>query len=182
MPSPIAHLAAGYAVHALSQRAFPERTLGRVWPFPGRLVFAAGLSLLPDVDSIAGLLSGNFGRFHNNLTHSLIVGLGVAIAAGLLMQWLQGAGFGLWTALAGLCYGLHVVMDWMTLGRGVMALWPLTSERYLAPVTLFYGLHWSQGWLSSRHLWTLATELAFLAAVLVAERVIASRRAAALEG
>jgi hypothetical protein len=51
-----------------------------------------------------------------------------------------------------------------------MALWPLTGGRFQAPVFLFYGLHWSQGWLSVRHLWTLATELAFAAASLLALR------------
>lgn len=168
MPSPIAHVAAGYAVYALSRRTSPGHPLKPIGPFPGRLAFTATLSLLPDVDSIAGLLSGNLGRFHNNLTHGLIFGLGVAVSVGLLMHWRSGAGFGFWTALAGLCYALHVIMDWATLGRGVMALWPLTEERYLAPVILFYGLHWSQGLTSGRHLVTLATELGFVGLLLLA--------------
>jgi hypothetical protein len=52
-------------------------------------------------------------------------------------------------------------MDAATVSRGVMALWPLTETRFLAPVTIFYGLHWSDGWISIRHLWTLLTELLF---------------------
>ena len=166
MPSPIAHLTAGYAIYTLSRTGSPQRELRQVGPFPGLLVFTAGLSLLPDIDSVAGLLTGNFGRFHNNLTHSLLLGLGIAFIIGVLMHWQTGSGFWHWMTLAGLCYDLHVIMDWTTYGRGVMALWPFTAERYLAPVTLFYGLHWSDGLFSERHLMTLATELGFAALVL----------------
>jgi membrane-bound metal-dependent hydrolase YbcI (DUF457 family) len=166
MPSPIAHLAAGYAIYSLSRTLSPQGELRQVGPFPGLLVFTAGLSLLPDIDSIAGLLTGDFGRFHNNLTHSLLLGLGIAFTIGVLMHWRRGSGFWYWMTLAGLCYDLHVVMDWTTDGRGVMALWPITAQRFLAPVTLFYGLHWSDGLFSERHLITLATELGFVALVL----------------
>jgi hypothetical protein len=52
-------------------------------------------------------------------------------------------------------------MDFLTYGRGVMALWPLRSDRFLSPVTAFYGLHWSDHVVSIRHSVTLVTELAF---------------------
>jgi membrane-bound metal-dependent hydrolase YbcI (DUF457 family) len=131
------------------------------------LILTSGLSLLPDLDSLLGLLSGDFGRFHNNLTHSLLVGLGIALVVGALLQWWKGSGFWYWMTLTGLCYDLHVIMDWTTDGRGVMALWPITAQRFLAPVTLFYGLHWSDGLLSERHLVTLATELGFVVLVVL---------------
>jgi membrane-bound metal-dependent hydrolase YbcI (DUF457 family) len=168
MPSPIAHLAAGYAIYLISRTSSPQRALRPVGPFPGLLVFTAGLSLLPDIDSVAGLLSGDFGRFHNNLTHSLLVGWGIALTVGVLMNWRRGSGFWYWMILTALCYNLHVIMDWTTTGRGVMALWPIMAQRFLAPVTLFYGLHWSEGLVSERHLITLATELGFVALVLSA--------------
>ena len=53
-------------------------------------------------------------------------------------------------------------MDFFTIGRGVMVFWPLSLERFASPVPLFYGLHWSDGYLSERHLITLVTELGFL--------------------
>ncbi len=55
-------------------------------------------------------------------------------------------------------------MDAFTIGRGVMILWPFSIDRYASPVSLFYGVHWSDGWVSVRHLWTMVTELALLAA------------------
>ncbi|NIV75262.1 MAG: hypothetical protein GWN37_10615, partial [Gammaproteobacteria bacterium] len=39
------------------------------------------------------------------------------------------------------CYELHVLLDYLTVGRGVMLLWPLSAERFAPPIYLFYGLH-----------------------------------------
>jgi hypothetical protein len=39
-----------------------------------------------------------------------------------------------------------------------MLLWPFTDVRFRPPVDLFYGLHWSDGLTSKRHLWTILTE------------------------
>jgi inner membrane protein len=129
------------------------------------LLVAVGASLLPDVDSIIGLLFGNLGRFHNNASHSLFVGLAVALAFGAWMRWRNQAGFVFWFLIFLVGYGIHVLMDAATISRGVMALWPLSAERYLSPVIIFYGLHWSDGWLSIRHIWTALTELGFAALV-----------------
>jgi membrane-bound metal-dependent hydrolase YbcI (DUF457 family) len=170
MPSPIAHLTAGYALYALSRAHQSEPAPGQIGPLPGLLAVTVGFSLLPDLDSIVGVLAGDFGRFHNNLTHSLLVGAAVALVFGAVMRAVRGGGFWFWFGVALASYELHVIMDWTTYGRGVMAWWPLTDARFQAPVFLFYGLHWSQGWLSTRHLRTLATELAFATVSLLALR------------
>lgn len=163
MPSPIAHLAASYVVYRLARRYEPEPKLPPMGPAPGLLLVTAVFSTLPDVDSVVGLLARDFGRFHNNATHSLIVGLGVSLLFAALMRWRRGRGFFYWFSVAAASYTLHIFMDAATVSRGVMALWPLTDTRFLAPVTIFYGLHWSDGWISIRHLWTLLTELLFVA-------------------
>jgi membrane-bound metal-dependent hydrolase YbcI (DUF457 family) len=165
MPSPIAHLAAGYAVYRLGRQYEPEPGLKPVGPLPGLLVVTAVFSLLPDLDSAVGLLLRDLGRFHNNATHSLFAGLCLALAFAGLMWW-QRRQFVYWFAVAFISYGLHLLMDMATISRGIMLFWPFTDARYLAPVTLFYGLHWSDGWVTIRHLWTLLTELAFAGLVL----------------
>jgi membrane-bound metal-dependent hydrolase YbcI (DUF457 family) len=166
--SPIAHATIGYAIFEIAHRtrasAWGERRGRLRW----QLVAALGLSLLPDVDSILGLLAGDMGRYHNNLTHSILVGLAVASIVGLVAL-LESRRQGLhWFAIALACYGCHLLADVLTIGRGIMWLWPWSSGRLLSPVSLFYGLHWSDGLWSVRHVWTLLTELGFAALLFLA--------------
>jgi hypothetical protein len=178
VPSPIAHLTAGYLVYlagrrhalALDASAEPSRARCRL------LLTAATFSLLPDLDSAVGLLIGDFGRYHNNGTHSLLIGAAVSLAfAAVMARKRRSCGF--WFLIAAGCYSAHVLMDGATWGRGVMALWPLSEKRFLLPVPLFYGLHWSDGWLSLRHVWTVVTELAFTAVALFVSTLRPRRRA-----
>jgi hypothetical protein len=177
VPSPIAHLTVGYLVYlagrrralALDDSAEPARARRRL------LLTAATFALLPDVDSVVGLLVGDFGRYHNNGTHSLLVGAAVAPAFAAIMARKR-RGFSFWFLIAAGCYSAHVLMDGATWGRGVMALWPLSEKRFLLPVPLFYGLHWSDGWLSLRHVSTVLTELAFTAVVLFVSALRPRRR------
>jgi membrane-bound metal-dependent hydrolase YbcI (DUF457 family) len=166
MPSPIAHFAAGYAVYWLGRKYEPEPGLKPVGPLPGLLAVTAVFSQLPDLDSVVGFLMGDFGRFHNNATHSLVAGLFLALAFAGLMWWRRRQ-FAYWFAVAFISYGLHLLMDMATISRGIMLFWPFTEARYLAPVTLFYGLHWSDGWFTIRHLWTVLTELIFTGLLLL---------------
>lgn len=172
MPSPIAHLTAGYLVYlgahrhagALNARAEEEGAVRMA------LALALGFSILPDLDSAAGILLGNFSRYHNNGTHSLVVGAAVSLAAAALLAW-KHRHFTFWFLVAAASYSLHILMDGATVGRGVMAFWPLSNQRFLSPLLLFYGLHWSDGWLSLRHVWTALTELAY-AGVIMLLRVV----------
>lgn len=161
MPSPIAHTTMGYVIHRLYRGRGPKRSLRQLGPLPGLLLLAAGLSLLPDIDSIAGILLQDFGRYHNNGSHSLFVGLAVAVAIGSLVWWRKQSGFVYWFGLVLLCYQFHIILDFFTVGRGVMLFWPLSAARFESPVKLFYGLHWSDGLVSVKHIWTLLNELAF---------------------
>jgi membrane-bound metal-dependent hydrolase YbcI (DUF457 family) len=176
MPSPIAHMAMGYAIYYLNRSRQPEIKVSSIGPLPTPLVVAAGFSLLPDVDSAVGLLMGNLGRYHNNITHSFFVGLGVALVFAAFMQWRERKGFSYWFMLALLSYEAHVLMDSATISRGVMAFWPLTADRFLLPFRLFYGLHWSRGWISIRHLYTFLTESVFAIVLITAVHFWQSRR------
>ena len=168
MPSPIAHTTMGYVIHKIYWGRGPGQTQRRFSPLPGLLVLAAGLSLLPDVDSIAGLLLRDFGRYHNNGSHSLLIGLAVALVIGALAWWRKQSGFVYWFGLVLLCYQFHIILDFLTVGRGVMLFWPLSAARFESPVKLFYGLHWSDGIVSVNHIWTLLNELGFVVLAVLA--------------
>lgn len=162
MPSPIAHAAMGYGLYQICRPLRRQECSRHIGPVPPLLMATVGLSLLPDMDVVVGILMGDLGRFHNNVMNSLIVGLVVALGIGAVGWFRQSSGFGKWFIIALLCYETHVMMDFFTIGRGVMILWPFSSARYEPAVKLFYGLHWSDGWISVRHLWTLLTELGYV--------------------
>lgn len=164
MPSPLIHGAAGYAIYRLYRsKEHWQHALG-LKPMP-LLAACIGLSVLPDIDAIPGLLLGDFGGFHNNLSHSILTTVLVSATAGAVAWFKMRSGFAAWFGLTFLCYGLHVVLDFFTAGRGVMLLWPISSTRFVPPFFLFYGLHWSDGLISVRHLWTLLTEAGTVVAV-----------------
>jgi hypothetical protein len=126
------------------------------------------LSVLPDFDAIPGILLRDMHRFHNQESHSLIVGAALAAGmAGLFRVWKKN---GFWRLLwmFGLSYNLHVLMDFFTLEtRGVMLFWPFSLERYEAAAKIFYGVRWSDGLYSSSHLITVVTEAVFILAAAV---------------
>lgn len=166
MPSPLAHTTAGYAVYRLLRR---RRSDGepQVWRLPLILLVTLVFSILPDFDTVAGILAGDIGRYHNQGTHSLVVGLLVALLFAVLLARGRMHAFKAWFPPLLLSYELHVLMDVVTLGeRGVMLLWPLSSARFDVPFTLFYGVRWSEGIFAWQHLVTLATEALFALLVL----------------
>ncbi len=161
MPSPIAHISAGYLLFAVFRRFLSEKILR----YTGKSLFLLGLclsfSLLPDIDSALGFVARDLGRYHNQWTHSLLTGLGVCLVFTLMMRLWRQAGFATWLGISYACYALHVIMDFFTYGRGVMLFWPLTDARYKFEPPLFRGLRWSEGLISVEHIWTALQEIAF---------------------
>lgn len=164
MPSPVTHLAAGYALFHAARPRFPE--LGRRWISFLFLGAVLTLSMLPDMDAVVGILRSDLGRYHNQFTHSAVMALGAGLLTGGAGWLCFRRGAGRWFLLGCAAYGLHVALDFVTIGRGVRLLWPWTDRRFLCPVPIFYGLHWSDGLLSPKHLVTLANEIP-IAAMLV---------------
>lgn len=157
----------GYAIYVVCDRSVPNQRAKYFSAVPRLLILVLILSILPDVDSVQGLLSGEFGRFHNNATHSLIVGFAMALFLGAVNSWKRWAPFWSLFIIALFAYVSHVIMDAFTISRGVMAFWPISSVRILSPVSFFYGFHWSDGLLSWQHLITLVTEVAFGIVVII---------------
>ncbi len=162
MPSPIAHLAVGALIAARS-------TDGRIgWrnklPLTLLVLF---FSMAPDLDSVVGIIAGDFGAYHNQASHSLLFGLVFCLlATPVAVRLVKGLAPRAMFALIYACYALHVLMDTMTYGRGVKLFWPITDERFMSPVLIFYGVRWSDDLSSSRHLITVANEVAFALVVL----------------
>ena len=175
MPSPLAHATMGYVVYRMARPRMPQADSRRIGPLPMLLMATVGLSVLPDVDAVFGIMMGDLGRFHNHLVNTPLFGLLIALVVASLVWLKQRSGFLCWFLVALVSYELHIFMDVLTDGRGVMLLWPFSLTRYQSPVILFYGLHWSDGLISPRHLVTLVTELGFVLFVGVILRIVPGR-------
>ena len=154
MPSPYAHMIAG------SMLTMPRLVTSPLsWRQKEDIATLFLFSILPDLDAIPGLLTGNLPAYHNQITHTIAFGLGSCLAASALRRILPNApSFRNTFALTSAAYGLHLLMDWFTPGRGLMLFWPLSHQRFASPFPLFYGLRHSDGLLSSRHIITFASE------------------------
>lgn len=142
-----------------------QRSLG---PLPILLIITALFAMLPDFDALLGLLAGDIGRYHNNGTHSLVVGLGVSLLVAAYLGLRRKASFLPWFLVLLISYESHVILDYFTFGgRGVMLFWPIIAERFLPPFTLFHGVRWSAGVYSAEHLLTVVSELIIAGLILL---------------
>ena len=180
MPSPIAHLGVGYAIYRHYKTRLPEDQ-PHFWKIPFQLAIVTGLSLLPDLDVIPAIIFRDMRAYHNNISHSLFVGVPVALVIAGIFQRFYRSNFWLWFVICLLSYDLHVIMDAMTAERGVMMFYPFTEARYASPVKLFYGLQWGLGWFSPWHLWTIFTETIFSVVVITAMNYFDKRRIHSME-
>jgi membrane-bound metal-dependent hydrolase YbcI (DUF457 family) len=173
MPTPVAHALAGACIVALAGGRLPA---ARAIPVAAAVVLAANL---PDLDYLA-VVRGRAAMegFHHGPLHSI----GFVAAAALLLAWPLHRRLGLaraWLLLAGA--GLsHLLLDLVVVDYkppiGFPFFWPLSAERFHAPVAIFPGIDRVRIF-SARNLRELLVELALgIPALLLALRH--ARRAA----
>lgn len=158
MPSPLTHFAAGLAVpHFAARRGESVR---RRWKLTALCLF---FSFAPDLDVIVGVARGDMGAYHNQITHSLFFGLAACLLVLPLLKWAyrEISTIRLFALSYG-CYALHLILDWMTYGRGVKLFWPITDARFSSPWIPFYGVRWGDGLFSMRHWITIGNEVMIL--------------------
>jgi membrane-bound metal-dependent hydrolase YbcI (DUF457 family) len=167
VPSPIGHALAGVAIgwsvcpgecrEAGLSAVSGLRGLARRFRWPLGFAFAASAA---DLDLLVNL--------HSRYTHSVgavLLAWGVAWVACRRRGLRRPAAASLAVALA---YASHVVLDFLgsdtTPPFGIMALWPFSSEFYLAPVAVFMGIS-RKYWLAAawrQDALSVARELLFL--------------------
>lgn len=173
------HLATGFAVYAVDRAVFRSQTpLHRGPREPIWLAGALFFALLPDLDAVAGILGGDMGRYHNQAFHSVTVSL-------LFAMLLAGLGTVLGARPAARAFRLatvgaliHLALDFITTGRGVMLLWPWTDLRFQSIPPLLRGLVWSEGLVSREHLFTFLQELPWTLGLLTASLLLLVPRTA----
>ncbi len=164
MASPLTHLAVGFSLFHLARPRFPELT--GFWQTLVLLCGALGAAVVVDSDFLLGALHHDLAGFHNQQSHSLCVALIAGIGVGVLGRVLTRSGLRRWITLGVAGALSHVLIDFLTIGRGLQLFWPLTDARFASSVPLFNGLRWSEGIWSASHLVTLANEIPIVAALL----------------
>jgi inner membrane protein len=162
MPSPIVHAVAGYALAKFLPLEQPRSHRLQQWKFP--IFYSVFMAAAADLDFIPQLLFG--GNFHRGLSHSLLFTLLFsAIAAFVASCWWKNS----YQKLFGcslILYGSHLLLDYFSSGRGIKVFLPFVDRFYKAPITLFPGLHYSEGLWHSSHLPTLIFEFVLCTIVL----------------
>jgi inner membrane protein len=135
MPSPIGHALAGIATAWSADRpATTDRAAARA-SLALTLVCAA-LAALPDIDL---LVPGA----HRTVTHSVGAVIVMTSIAAAVTGWVTGKINWRVTALCGLAYASHLVLDLLGTDPsppfGIQALWPFSHGWFISPWTIFPG-------------------------------------------
>jgi len=140
--------------HARLRRVLTERST---------FFYSAGIITLclPDIDFVIRFFYPGFE--HGGPTHSL--GLGVLFGA--LFTMVCRIRYTNLPFVPSLVVGIgsawvHLLMDVVTWGRGVMLCWPVSLTRYATGIPIFFGAHHSHPTAWKLHLITLTTELAYV--------------------
>ncbi len=154
MPSPYAHTVAGVilATPWLQNKQIALK-------HKEDIATILGFSLAPDLDVIPGFITNDLPSYHNQFSHSILFGISIClIYAGFRLLLPAPKSFMRTAIIAASAYGLHLLMDLFTYGRGLKLFWPITNQRFHPPFLLFYGVRHSEGWFSYHHWITIATE------------------------
>jgi len=134
MATPIGHCLVGATLYLALSRADRPAT---DWKSAVVCTLSAGAA---DLDFLAGAALGEWSRFHQGVSHSLVV----ALAFGLVMACLPVKSLGSWMRRAGVfstLYVSHLVLDVLTADArppyGIPILWPLWTGHVRAPFSLF---------------------------------------------
>jgi membrane-bound metal-dependent hydrolase YbcI (DUF457 family) len=162
VPSPIAHSSLVLVVAAFTKC---HRKLSKVINGQAFFFYAAAVVTLcvQDLDFLVRIIHNHPSLAHGGATHSLCTGVFIGMIFAIACRIRYGTSLPIGPTLTvGIgCAWAHTLLDAATWGRGVMFLWPFSTERYVSPIPLFFGGHHSQPLAWKLHLVTLSTELLF---------------------
>ena len=152
VPSPVGHMLGGIAAGALAGRSLSPRILA----------VCALAGALPDIDFLLPIP-------HRGPAHSLAAAAAVGALTLVVVSFRLPREESLRIGLAAsLAYASHVLLDWLgadsSTPRGLMALWPTSSEYYISDVNIFRAIsrrYWRDDFWSMNTL-AILQELAIL--------------------
>ncbi len=167
MSSPVAHTSL-FLLFWPRLRAKIQSTASR----PRRLLFATALlaTLMgPDFDLVGWFFTdAPISTYHNGPTNSLFMitigGVAFAIIARCIIRLPWPTLF----AVGCTAYASHILVDFMTSGRGLQLFWPLSSARFQSPFILLRGVEHTGSVTLGTHALNLLSDILFAIAVWIA--------------
>lgn len=136
MATPIGHSLAGYAVHTFFDRQGDVGRRNWIW-------LAVFMAIAPDLDFVPGFLAGTPALYHQGVSHSLGFALAVSLGAAAIC-----AKRNYFLPVLALCFSAylsHLVIDFFgpdgRLPYGQPLFWPVSTEHFISPVKIFWGMH-----------------------------------------
>lgn len=173
MPSPLAHGAVALALWPVLRRSMPNASLTQRASVAGMLLLG---TLGADLDIPLGFVAtGEAFEMHGGATHSLFAGAVFGVIFALVCRRLANMRWMSLAVIGASAWWSHVLLDAFTPGRGVAIFWPLVTDRFNAPVAMFYGVRHSDPLAWQHHLLTITTEMPFVIAMCLLGMFISRR-------
>ncbi len=173
MPSPLAHTLTAYIVYKKTncfKNQFNDVKNSYLF------IWSVFFSMLPDIDVLPGIIFNDMYNYHNQMMNSLFMCIVLSFITGIVAKFILKKSFSFWSLYCAICYGLHIIMDYFTFGRGTKILWPLSQKRYSPPFNIFYGFRWSEGLISNEHVYTFFSELLTMTVIILMFSFIKSKK------
>lgn len=114
-----------------------------------------------DLDFIPQLITGE--SYHRGLSHSLIFALGFSGLVSWILSYFWKSSYKQLFIFTTILYSSHLFLDFFSEGRGIKLLLPWTDAFFVAPITIFPGVHYSRGLWDVSYLIPLCFELVYAA-------------------
>jgi inner membrane protein len=180
MPLPFGHSLMGLALYEATERK------ENYWDWRVIMLFVF-IANAPDLDFVPGFLVGDPNRYHHHyLSHSLGFAMFVGTIVAALLALRGERRFCRNTMTLTLVCFSHMILDFFTADTsqpfGLPMFWPLTSEYFYSPVSIFMSvnkgganLEFLRSLLVWHNVWVVLWEIAVLASVLALTRIIKTR-------
>ncbi|NET04038.1 MAG: metal-dependent hydrolase [Symploca sp. SIO2B6] len=147
MPSPLLHSVSGYILSELLPQVKLSTTKSSNWYI--QFFYPVLVATCADFDFIPQIITGH--KFHRGPTHSILFALIFSISLGILINYLWKGWYRKIFCSILILYSSHLFLDFFT-SQGIPLLWPLINIRLKSPISIFPGVHHSQGLFHYSHL------------------------------